>query len=196
MIKSSNELVETIKVSEKIKEMRRIKKINIAFIMYKMFKISAETFAKNYVYNIIDKEKKLCLGKKDIGEKLGVQNIYNLVDKETKGKWETNNPIKQPITKYKRHGSKLLDGEEFVYTHEDIIMPIIMSCRVPAPEAIEFRSKLRLKQHDIILSKEQSIMTKIAKLFSNEKILPQHSILGYKIDLNFLEHKLAIEVDE
>ena len=43
MIKSSNELVETIKVSEKIKEMHRIKKINIAFIMYKMFKISAET---------------------------------------------------------------------------------------------------------------------------------------------------------
>ena len=86
MIKSSNELVETIKVSEKIKEMRRIKKINIAFIMYKMSKISAETFAKNYVYNIIDKEKKLCLGKKDIGEKLGVQNIYNLVDKEAKGK--------------------------------------------------------------------------------------------------------------
>ena len=39
-------------------------------------------------------------------------------------------------------------------------------------------------------------MIKIAKLFSNEKILPQHSILGYKIDLNFLEHKLAIEVDE
>ena len=63
-----------------------------------------------------------------------------------------------------------------MYTHEDIIMPIIISCRVPAPEAIEFRSKLRYKQHDIILSHEQSIMIKIAKLFSNEKILPQHSI--------------------
>ena len=30
----------------------------------------------------------------------------------------------------------------------------------------------------------------------NKKILPQNSVLDYQIDLNFLEHKLAIEVDE
>ena len=39
-----------------------------------------------HVYNIIDKEKKLCLGKTDIGEKLGVQKFSYLVDKKTKGK--------------------------------------------------------------------------------------------------------------
>ena len=39
------------------------------------------------------------------------------------------------------------------------------------PEATEFRSTLGFKQHDIILSKEQSVMPKITKLFSNEKIL-------------------------
>ena len=128
-----------------------------------------------HVYNIIDKEKKLCLGKKDIGEKLGVQKFSYLVDKKTKGKWETNNPIKQPIAKYIRHGSKLIDGEEFVYTHEDILMPITMSCRVPASEAIEFRSKLRYNQHDIILSQEQSIMIKIANYFRMKKYC--HSIV-------------------
>ena len=50
-----------------------------------------------------------------------------------------------------------------MYSHEDIIMPIIMSCLVSTPEAIEFRSKLRFKQHDIALSKKQSVISKITK---------------------------------
>ena len=47
-----------------------------------------------------------------------------------------------------------------------------MCCRVPTPEAIEFRSKLGFNQHDVILNKEQSVILKITKLFSYEKILP------------------------
>ena len=43
-------------------------------------------------------------------------------------------------------------------------MPIIMNCRVS--KAIEFRSELGFKQHDIVLSKKQSVISKI-KLFSN-----------------------------
>ena len=43
------------------------------------------------------------------------------------------------MRKYERHGSKLIDGEKFVYTHEDIIVPIIMSWRVSTTEANEFR---------------------------------------------------------
>ena len=73
--------------------------------MYKMFKITAETFAKNYVYNKID-EKKMWLRNKYIGEKIGIQNICDLVNEEIKGKCETDNPTKQQIRKYKRHGSK------------------------------------------------------------------------------------------
>ena len=34
------------------------------------------------------------------------------------------------------------------------------------------------------------------KLFAKEKILLQHSVLDYKIDLYFPKHKLAIPVDE
>ena len=47
--------VKTIKILEKIMKMHRIKKKK--FNMHKMFKISAETVAKNLVYNIIDKKK-------------------------------------------------------------------------------------------------------------------------------------------
>ena len=87
----------------------------------------------------------------------------------------------------------MIDAEKFLYTHEDIIMPIIMSS---TSEAIKFRSKLGYKQHDITLSKEQSVESKIKKLFSNESILLQHSVLGYKIHLYFPEQKLAIELNE
>ena len=143
-----------------------------------MFKISAETFAENYVHNIIDKEKKLWLRNKDIWEKLGVQNMTWLIKKSklnVRLKILRNNKLENLS---KRHGSKLIDGEKFVYTHEDIIMPIIMSWRVSAPEEIEFRSKSLFKLHDTIMSKEQSVTTKITKIFSNEKILLQHSVLG------------------
>ena len=37
---------------------------------------------------------------------------------------------------------------------------------------------------------------KIIKTFSNEKIIPRYLVLDYQIDLYFLEHELAIEVDE
>ena len=45
------------------------------------------------------------------------------------------------------------------------------------------------------MCKEESVTVKIIKVFSSEKILLQHSVLNYQIDLYFSEHKLAIEVD-
>ena len=53
-----------------------------------------------------------------------------------------------------------------MYTHEDVITPIIMHCKVSTLKAIEFRSKLGFKQNDILLSKEQSVTSKIIKAFS------------------------------
>ena len=53
-------------------------KLKIYFLnKYKMFKISAETPVEDYVYNIIDKEKRFRLRNKEIAEKLGAPNIYD-----------------------------------------------------------------------------------------------------------------------
>ena len=49
-----------------------------------MFIISTETYAKNCVYNMIDKEKMLWLRKRDIGEKSSVENCYDFIDNEIK----------------------------------------------------------------------------------------------------------------
>ena len=132
----------------------------------KMFEIRAE---KNYIHNIMDKERELWNNKIKANDKC-----------------KTKNPAKQQIRKYNRHGSKLISGEKFVHTYEDIIMSITMICRVSTPKAIEFRSKLGFKQHDIILSKEQLVISKRTKLFSNEKMLQQHSVLSSRIDFIFL----------
>ena len=93
-----------------------------------MSKISVEKYAKNCIHNIIDKEKMLWLRNKVIGEKLGVTNMNDLIDKEIKGKFETRNPTNEQIREYKRHGSELIDGEKFIYVCQDIIMSIIMHC--------------------------------------------------------------------
>ena len=50
---------------------------------------------KNCVYNIIDKEKTLQLRNKDTREKLGAENIYDLIDKEIKDRFETRNPTNE-----------------------------------------------------------------------------------------------------
>ena len=44
-----------------------------------------------------------------------------------------------------------------------------MNYRVSAPKRIEFRYEIAFKQHDIVLSKEQSVISNITNLFSNEK---------------------------
>ena len=56
MIKSEDNQMKTIKISEKIEEMHRIKKMYFCNL-HKMFDISVETFAKNYVYTIKVNEK-------------------------------------------------------------------------------------------------------------------------------------------
>ena len=54
----------------------------------------------------------------DIQERLNVENIYDLVDKKIKGRFEARNPTKEQISKYKKHGSELIKGEKFLYPHK------------------------------------------------------------------------------
>ena len=94
-------------------EMHKILKI-IVFRMYKILNISAETYAKNSILKIIDKEKMLWLRNKDMGEKLGVKSIYDLIDKKIKGRYRSRNLTNKQNRENKRHGSELIDGEKFM----------------------------------------------------------------------------------
>ena len=69
-----------------------------------------------------------------------------------------------------------------------------MDCRKTA--AHKFRTRLRLKKYDIILTKEQPMLTKIRSSFERENMQIQYSVLGYRVDLYFDDYKLAAETDE
>ena len=154
--------------------MHRFREKYFLFCMYTMVDISAETFAKNSVYTIKqskkNKEPILWIRIKDIGKGLDIKNIFDLVDKEIKGKFGTNHTTKQQIRKYKRNGSELMKNEKFMYAHECIVIPTIMNCRVATPKSIEFRSKLGFNQYYITLTKEQSVLKSIMDAFEGENM--------------------------
>ena len=46
------------------------------------------------------------------------------------------------------------------------------------------------------MCREESAAIKIIKVFPDERILLQHSVLNYQINLYFSKHKLTMEIDE
>ena len=89
-----------VEILEKIMEMHRLKKkIFVLFGVYKMVDISPEIFARSCIHTISQlkggKESILWLGIKYIGRELDVKNIFDLVDKDVKGKFERNYPTEQ-----------------------------------------------------------------------------------------------------
>ena len=81
--------------------MHRLKKIFfVLFCTYKMVKINTKTWNNSRVYVTIihcrgENKPVLWLRIKDIGRESDVKNILDLLDKEIKGKLNTNNPKKQ-----------------------------------------------------------------------------------------------------
>ena len=55
-----------------------------------------------------------------------------------------------------------------------------MDCRTTS--AVNFRAKLGFSQPHLIITKEQSILSKIMTLFAVEEIMLQHNVLGYRIE--------------
>ena len=60
----------------------------------------------------------------------------------------------------------------------------------------KFRARLGFKQYYVILSKEQSMLTKIKSSFEKENMQTQYSALVHKTDLLSHGYKLAIETYE
>ena len=117
------------------------------FCMYKMVDISPKTWNKSRVSVIevhendnvnktlfqllcISDAKKIWVGK----------NLYDLIDKEIKGKYEVKNMsdlTKQQFRKYKIDMARLIKGSKSsMYVHENILIPIIMKSRLSDPKTI------------------------------------------------------------
>ena len=90
--------------------------------MRKIIKISAEKWNNAWVSVLkihengdVDKTLLLLLCISEISKRLGCENIYDLIDKEIKGKYnvkEINELTKEQIKKYKIDKSRLIKGSE------------------------------------------------------------------------------------
>ena len=69
-----------------------------------------------------------------------------------------------------------------------------MDCR--ADESCNLKRNLGFRLHNVINTKDQTVINSIKDAFEGEKIQTQYSGLGYRIDLYFHKYKLAIKVDE
>ena len=69
-----------------------------------------------------------------------------------------------------------------------------MVCRTD--ESCSLKRNLGFKLHDVINTKEQTVINSIKGAFEGEDMQTQYSVLGYKIDIYFHKYKFRIEVDE
>ena len=63
-------------------------------------------------------------------------------------------------------------------------------------ESCKFKRNLGFTLHDVINTKEQTVINSIQDAFEGENMQRQYAVLGYRTDLYFHKNKLAIEVDE
>ena len=69
-----------------------------------------------------------------------------------------------------------------------------MDCR--RDESSNLKRNLGFTLHDVINTKEQTVINLIKDAFEGEDMQTQYTVSGYRIDLYFHKYKLAIEVDE
>ena len=98
---------------------------------------------------------------------------------------------------YKKHRSESdgsTDQPNRRYIHVKLALKVIMNCRTDKKG--KFFKKLGFKIHDVINTKEQTVISTTKDAFEGKNMQRQYTVLGYRIDLYFHEHKLAIEVDK
>ena len=78
--------------------------------------------------------------------------MSDLTIKATKGIYNTKSPTYEQIRRYKRYGNNFINGLTGIWIRENLALPLIMDCRTSA--AVEFKSKLGFKRHNIIRTKE------------------------------------------
>ena len=69
-----------------------------------------------------------------------------------------------------------------------------MGCRTD--KSWSRKRNLGFNLHDMINTKEQTVLRSIKDAIEGEDIQTQYTVIGYRIDPYFHKHKLAIEVDE
>ena len=96
------------------------------------------------------------------------------------------------ISDHRKHRFELVHEHKkqpnLLFINKKLILKVIVDCRTTAVH--KFRIELRFKQYDVISAKAQSVSL-------NKKVnLKGETCKHNRVDLDFYDHKLAIEIDE
>ena len=149
-----------------------------------MFNIDKETYKNNGIEAIVDDMGMLWLNENNIEGKLGHKNLPAITNKYNQA--------------YKKRRYELVNEAKkqsnSIFLRSDLALKIIMHCRTD--KSCNLKRNLGFKLHDVINTKEQTVLESMKNVFEGEDMQSQYSVLGYRIHLYFYKHKLAIEVDE
>ena len=123
------------------------------------------------------------LNERHVQKQLGHKNLPAVTSKYNK--------------KYRKCRYELIDDsikQPNRFICNDLALKIIMDCRTD--ESCNLKRNLGFTLHDVINTKEQTIINTIRDAFDRENMQTQYTVLGNRIDLYFHKYKLAIEVDE
>ena len=148
-----------------------------------MANITRETYEASGIEVITNKLDKLWLNERHVEQKLGHKNLPALTNQYPK--------------EYKKQRSELnksTNQSNRRFIHVDLALKAIMNSRTN--ESCKFKRNLGFTLHDVINTKEQTVINSIKDAFEGENMQTHYTVLGYRIDLYFYKYMVAIEVDE
>ena len=138
-----------------------------------MVNINKKTYENNSIESIIDGIGTLWLNENHIKEKLGHKNLPAITNKYDQ--------------MYKKHRHELVNNPKKQsnrrFSRSDLALEIIMNCRTV--ESCNLKRNLGFRLHDVIKTKEQTVLISIKDAFEGEDMQTQCSALGYRFHLYF-----------
>ena len=128
-----------------------------------MFNITKGTYETNGIEVIKDAFGKLWLNERHVQGQLGHKNLPSLTNKYDK--------------KYKKHRSELNESKKRSrrrFIHNSFALKIIMDCRTD--ESCNFKRDLGFTLHDVIKTKEKTVINPKKKMYLKEKICNHYTL--------------------
>ena len=144
-----------------------------------MVKVTKERYKANGIEVITDEFGKLWLNERHVQEQLGLKNLPALTNQYPK--------------EYKKQRSELNESTNQPnrrFIHVDLALKVIMNSRTD--ESCKFKRNLGFTLHDVINTKEQTVINSVKDAFEGENMQTQYTVLNYRIDLYFTNINLQL----
>ena len=152
-----------------------------------MANITKETYKANGIEAITDNLNNLWLNERHVETQLRLTNLPALTNKYIR----KYNEYKE----YKKQRSELNISTKQPNRRSicvELALKIIMNCRTD--ESYNLKRNLGFTVHDVINTKEQTVINSIKDGFEGEDMQTQYSVLSYRIDCYFHKYNLQLKL--